>query len=101
MPGHIGPSPNGLLNASSSDLGTEERKGVKSHEFSMFLSKQDSGPKLDPKGLSFTHGQNKVRPRCSFSAPFSSKILFLVTVHFSHSVKNMYKNISNFQIKKL
>ena len=89
------------LNAPSPDLGTEERKGVRSHEFSMFLSKQDSGPKLDPKGLSFTHGQNKVRPRCSFSAPFSSKILFLVTVHFSHSVKNMYKNISNFQIKKL
>ena len=46
MPGHIGPSPN-ELNTPSPDLGTEERKGVRSHEFSMFFSKQDSGPKVD------------------------------------------------------
>ena len=85
------------LNAPSPDLGTEERKGVRSHEFSMFLSKQDSGPKLDPKGLSFTHGQNKVRARCSFNAPFSSKILFLVTVRFSHSFKNMYRTLVIFK----
>lgn len=28
IPGHIGPSPNGPLNAPSPDVGSEERKGV-------------------------------------------------------------------------
>lgn len=48
MPGHISPSHDGLLNAPSLHLGTEEtEKGSRNHNFSMFISKQDSGPKVD------------------------------------------------------
>lgn len=48
MPGHSGPSHNGLLNAPSPHLGTEEtEKESRNHDFSMFISKQDSGPKVD------------------------------------------------------